>query len=217
MKSPRGAANILRYNAERVDRYIPLIKGELKKCRRHKINFTSVGKLAQYIGDLTGIHRTTLTRNTQYKKLLIDHIVSQGGSITNVPDNEAPPEILRAKLLAARLESSNLREKVKRLEASFPNQGSLSALKQEREDALREDDYLAFVDTAMALTAVLERIQDTVLVDLTKKTIEDLAAPPSKRVIVGPERAAAYISWLSQQQGLFSHFIGVKSGENERT
>ena len=62
--------------------------------------------------------------------------------------------------------------------------------------------YLAFVDTAMALTAVLERLQETVKIGFTKRTIEDLAAPPSKRIIAGPERASPYVAWLSEQQQL---------------
>lgn len=213
MKSPRGAANIQRYNTERLERNLPLVKNELKKCRRHKLSFSSVGKLALYIDELTGIHRTTLIRNIQYKQLLIKYLANQDGPVANIPDRSAPPEVLNAKLLAARLELSNLREKVKRLEA---NKSGGAALEQRGEITLSNADYIAFVDTAMALTAVLERIKDTVLVDLTKRTIEDLAAPPSRRVIVGSERATSYITWLAKQQGLFLQFMKSKSDRDEK-
>lgn len=206
MKSQRGAANLRQFNAEREERNIPRIQEELKKARRLKITFKSVGKLAEYISSQTGIHRTSLTRNLRYKMLLTDFFVTVGGGIEKISDADASPAILQAKLLASRLESSNLRQQVKRLEITASNSGTATLPMEKKNHVSSEADYIAFVDTAMALTALLERMQDTVIIDLEKKTIEDLAAPPSKRVIVGPERAAPYIAWLRKQQGLLLKF-----------
>lgn len=206
MKSQRGAANLRQFNAEREERNIPRIQDELKKARRLKITFKSVGKLAEYISSKTGIHRTSLTRNLRYKMLLTDFVVTVSGGIEKISDADASSAILQAKLLASRLESSDLRQQVKRLEVTA-SQSDTTTLPMEKKDQVSgEADYIAFVDTAMALTALLERMQDTVIIDLEKKTIEDLAAPPSKRVVVGPERAAPYIAWLRKQQGLLLNF-----------
>lgn len=205
MKSQRGAANLRQFNVEREERNIPRIQEELKKVRRLKIEFKSFGKLAEYISIQTGIHRTSLTRNHRYNLLLTNFFVTVGTSIDIISDAKATPAILQAKLLASRLESSNLRQQVKKLEITS-NRGSDIQQLDNISRASNETDYIAFVDTAMALTALLERMQDTVIIDLEKKTIEDLAAPPSKRVIVGPERAAQYVAWLRKQQGLLLNF-----------
>ncbi len=120
--------------------------------------------------------------------------------VANTPDESASADVLRAKLMAAKLEASNLQERVRRLEAYIARMGVQPVLGEKEPSSSGGDNYVAFADTAMALTAVLERMKDTVTVDLAKKTIEDLAAPPSKRVIVGPERTAAYVEWLRDQK-----------------
>lgn len=205
MKTERGAENIRRFNSEREARYIPLIKEELKKCKRMKLQFKSLGGLAEYLSGVTSIHRTTLSRNPRYKSLLAKHLGEQTCSGAAVGDSDAAPEILQARLLGARLEISNLQEKVRRLESFVRRNGELPALdaiKGAEKVSVGNNDYLAFVDTAMALTAVLERLRDSMSVDFSKRTIEDLAARPSERVVVGPERATPYLDWLQQQSAL---------------
>jgi hypothetical protein len=199
-RSQRGAANIQKFNAERAQRNLPLIEEELKRCKRRKLGFNSIGKLAEYIGGQTGIHRTTLLRNKAYKGLLVSYLASKGGTTADVPDEEASVEILRAKLMGVRLELANVREKCRRLEVYIERLGSAPALEDRTGDADTGDHYVEFVDTAMALAAVLERMRDTTLLNTEAKTIEDLAAPPSQRIIVGAERVSAFIAWLQRQE-----------------
>jgi len=208
-KSKRGAANIRQFNAEREERNIALIKDELKKARRLKLEFKSLGKLAEYVSATTRLHRTSLTRNTRYKGMLTDYLFYTGGALEKISDTQATPEILRAKLTAAKLESSNLRQRVKRLEATASTSIETHRPEAGPNRASPDEDYIAFVDTAMALTALLERMQDTVVVNMKERTIEDLAAPPSKRVIVGPERTTAYVTWLRKQQRLLLNLPNV--------
>lgn len=61
-KSLRGAANIKKFNDEREQQALALIKSELAKCKKHKMVFRSLGALAEYLGAITNIHRTTLMR-----------------------------------------------------------------------------------------------------------------------------------------------------------
>jgi hypothetical protein len=51
----------------------------------------------------------------------------------------------------------------------------------------------------MALVAVLDRFQDILKLDPAKGTIEDLAAPPSRRIVVDNKRLSAFIDWKKQQ------------------
>lgn len=202
-KSRRGAANLHGFNVEREARYIALIEEGLKKAGRLRLEFKTLGKLAQYLSDLTGIHRTSLTYNVKYKVMLVEYLAMTRGHLDITPDSKASAATLRAKLIALRLESSNLQQRIRSLEASASSGPPLLVAQDGRSDSMGPD-YLAFVDTAMTLTAVLERFEDTVSIDMNKKSIEDLAAPPSRRVIVGPERASPYIRWLRERQGLLA-------------
>lgn len=204
--SQRGANNIRQFNAERETRNIFRIREELKKIRRLKLEFKSLGKLADYLGSMTGIHRTTLVRNVQYKTLMVDYFAATKGYLESSPESTSSPAILQAKLLASRLDASNLRQQIRRLELYASNNNIDSEQLDKNQHVSTDQDYVAFVDTAMALTAVLERMQDTVVIDLRRRTIEDLAAPPSKKIIIGPERTTAYITWLREQQGLLLQF-----------
>lgn len=206
-KNQRGAANLHLFNSEREAQNIPRIQEELKKARRLKLEFKSLGKLANYISEMTSIHRTTLTRNLHYRVLLVDHLASVKGYLETIPDDKASPEVLQAKLLALRLETSNLRQYVKRLELlSASSCGTPPRPEELNQTLLSNQDYLAFIDTAMALTAVLERMKDTILINVNHRTIEDLAAPHSKRIIAGPERVTAYINWLRKEEEILLKF-----------
>jgi len=203
MKNPgRGAENIKQFNEQRERIFIPLIQNELQICKKRKMQFRSLGSLAEYIGSATNIHRTTLTRNPRYKILLATHFANQRGSVSEGSDDEVTQDILKARLLAHRLETSNLKEKVKRLEAFVKRSSESNVLEARSLPVVTQgqNDYVAFVDTAMVLVALLERLKDTVTVNLAKQTLEDLSAPPSKRIIIGPERMKAFIEW-EQENG----------------
>lgn len=210
-KSLRGAANIKKFNDEREQQALAHIKSELAKCKKHKMVFKSLGALAEYLGAITNIHRTTFMRNPRYKSLLAEYAGIPEPQRSAVRDEDAPPEVLRARMLALKLENSNLQDKLKRLEAYIQRKGELPALSAPSEAVLpapdgSNSDYLAFVDTAMALTALLERLKDSMVINFERKSIEDLAARPSQRVVVGPERATAYLEWLQQQKHLLLGF-----------
>ncbi|MCA3081528.1 MAG: hypothetical protein ING69_02610 [Rhodocyclaceae bacterium] len=205
-KSARGAANLQCFNTERQQQNISRIQSQLKAVQRQRLEFKSLGRLAEYLSELTGIHRTTLARNDEYKLLLLNFLAKRPGYREAISESNATPEMLQAKLLGLKLENANFKKRVERLERAVQAASVPNAIEAEISDSRQGDFYLAFIDTAMALTAVLERIQDTVSVDMQKRTIEDLAAPPSRRLIVGPERTASYIRWLTEGQNRGKQF-----------
>lgn len=207
MMSERGASNLRLFNSEREERYIPLIQEELKKSKKRKMQFKSIGNLAEYIASVTDIHRTTLTRNIKYKSLLVSHLAHQRGVYPSDSDGSSP-EVLHSRLLAAQLEISNLKAQIKRFKALIVKQETptLPEYGKCQDSAPNENDYLAFVDTAMVLTALIERLKDTITIDLDSKAIVDLAAKPKDRVISGHPRTEAYINWLKEHESLLRGF-----------
>jgi hypothetical protein len=195
MASNRGAVNLERFNAERSAQLVPLLARELQLCRKRKLEFKSVGLLAAYLSDRLKVHRTTFLRNLNYRTTLLEYLSLQPGAVTRTPDTTLDPAILQAKLVSARLEASNLRQDIKRLSAQVAGH---------RHTTLSSDGTpeLDFANLAMLMVNVMVRMEDTIVVDYDRRSIVDLAAKPSERVVAGPERAGPFISWLEQNQAV---------------
>lgn len=135
---------------------------------------------------------------------MANHLADQRGLAEGVADDEASPLILQARLLVNRLEISNLKEHIRRLEAFIDKSGNRlptpEKLTQSGTDSMA--DYESFVDAALVLIAVLDRYRGTISVDFSKKELIDRAARPSKRVIAGPKRTVAFFDWLDQNKHL---------------
>jgi hypothetical protein len=114
MNHLRGAEKLQRFDAARETRNPALIKGALSNVLRMKLSFSSVAMRAKEVSLLTDIHRTTLLRNQTYKALLLDTFRRQRGAVRVVSADTQDPNILRAKLMAAELEISNLRQQLQR-------------------------------------------------------------------------------------------------------
>jgi hypothetical protein len=54
----------------------------------------------------------------------------------------------------------------------------------------------------MLVVNLMTRLDDVIAIDFADRTIVDLSARPSERVIAGPDRAAAFISWVEQNQAV---------------
>ena len=120
----------------------------------------------------------------------------QPGFVARAPDTTMDPVVLQAKFASARLEASNLRQELREASARlarFENPlASPGASKSE----------LDFANLAMLLVNLLARLGDVIAIDFRERTVVDLSARPSDRVISGPERAAAFISWVEQNQAV---------------
>ncbi|MBL8474607.1 MAG: hypothetical protein JNK71_00855 [Methyloversatilis sp.] len=210
MKLLRGGENLRKFNEQRELKALMLIKEQLVRCQKHRLSFKSMGALADYLASTTSIHRTTFIRNPRYKSLLTTSGLVQNIHCPDVCDQNASPIVLRARLLALELENSNLTQKLQRMEVCVKSlQAQSKAVLLPASDG-SNSDYLAFVDTAMALTALLRRLNDSISINFDKKTIEDRAARSSQRVVVGPERTTAYLDWFqANKDKLFEFDQGV--------
>jgi hypothetical protein len=195
MASERGAANIRKFNAEREEKNLALVEHELQLCRKRKLQFKSVGLLAAHLSDRTNVHRTTFLRNAKYKVLLAVYMRSQPGAAAVVDDGTDDPYLLKAKLASTQAEVGTLRQEVKRLSAQL----SRAEAVQPAPSASRDD--VEFANLCVLLSLVLVRAE-TFAIDSKARTLVDLAARPSERLVGGPDRTAAFVSWLEQNASL---------------
>lgn len=195
MGGRRGAANLERFNAARSARVVPLLEHELQLCRKRKLEFKSVGLLAAYVSDRLNVHRTTFLRNRKYRTMLLEFLSAQPGALSRLPDTTPDTSVLQAKLSCARLEASNLREEIKELKAQLNRHtpGPTSEAGKSDQD---------FGNLAMLLVNVLGRLADSMVVDYEHRTVIDLAAKPSDRIVASSERAGQFIAWLEQNQAI---------------
>lgn len=197
MGSERGAANLARFNAERSAHLVPTLADELRLCAKRKLEFKTVGLLAVYLSDRLKVHRTTLLRNVKYKGMLLTHLAAQPGVVSRTPDSTSDPAILQAKLVAAKLSASNLREELALCKAQLERHtGSPSAT-----ITVNEAD-IAFADLAMVMVHVLHRFPDFLRLDRERLELIDLSAKPSACVVAGKERLGHFVRWLETNQAL---------------
>lgn len=196
MSSERGAANIRKFNAEREQKNLALVNHELKLCGKRKLQFKSFGLLAAHLSDRTGIHRTTFLRNANYKVLLSVYMRSQPGAVAIVGDGTDDLYVLKAKLASAQAEVGTLRQEVKRLSAQLSRATTVppSLSCESKVD-------IEFANICVLLSLVLVRAE-TFAIDSKARSLVDLAARPSDRLVGGPERAAAFVAWLEQNASL---------------
>jgi hypothetical protein len=196
MGAKGGAGNLRCFNEKRSAHLMPLLTHELQLCRKRKLEFKSVGLLAAYLADRLKVHRTTFLRNLNYRAILLEHLSLQPGVVSRAPDTTMDPAVLQAKLAAARLEVSNLRQELKGASARLARfEDPLSSPAASRSE-------LDFANLAMLVVNLIARVDEYIAIDFDKRAVVDLSAKPSLRVIAGPDRAAAFISWVEQNQSL---------------
>lgn len=196
MKSERGAPNIRKFNAVRTEKNLHLIEEGLRECQRRRLQFKSIGLLATYISDRSGIHRTTLQRNANYKILLAQYVRSQPGAATSVSDEVDDAFILKAKIAIAQAELGVLRKEVTRLNAQLVR---ISAAKES--SVAKSKSEVEFANLCMLLSLVLVRAE-TFVVDTKARVLVDLSAKPTDRIVGGERRAADYVDWLVRNASL---------------
>ncbi len=206
MGRERGAANLERFNAERSQHLHPLIEHQLQLFRKRKLDFNTVGRLATYLADCLKIHRTTLIRNPRYRALLLKHLSLQPGVVSRTPDSTQDPAVLRAKLAAVQLELSNLQHELKVAKAKLSVASEVPTLETS------SNPNVEFSNLAMLLVNVLSGLDGTIEIDFNSRSIVDLAARPSDRVMASANRASSFISWLEQNQALPMVGALVKKG-----
>ena len=197
MGVPKGKDNFKAFRATKQLSAQELLRTELEKARRRKMPYPDKATLVSDMAERTKLHRTTLIRNPVYHRLLLEFLATQAGGSTFVSDNDAPPELLRAKLIDAKMETGSLREKladIGRTEAGKSSRANPEGLRLTESAA-----HAAFSDTVWALREVLDRMNldgEVFEVDINRCEIRDLAAAPGRRVVVAGQRLRPFIEAL---------------------
>lgn len=197
MGVPKGVDNFNAYRAAKQEGALEVLRTELEKARRRKMPYPSKATLVSDMAERTKIHRTTLTRNPLYHRMLLEFLNGQAGGSTFLLDKDASPEMLRAKLIDAQMEIGRLQMA---LDTSIRNDATAAmrtpaALPQQVEAVA----HAAFVDTVWAMRAVLDRLNADGLVfevDLEKAEILDLAAAPGRQIVAAGPRLRPFIEAL---------------------
>lgn len=197
MGVPKGKDNFKAFRATKQQSAQELLHTELEKARRRKMPYPDKATLVSDMAERTKLHRTTLIRNPVYHRLLLEFLATQAGGSTFVSDNDAPPELLRAKLIDAQMEIGSLREQIAdigRAEAGKASRANPEGLRLTESAA-----HAAFSDTVWALREVLDRVNldgEVFEVDMNRCEIRDLAAAPGRRVVVAGQRLRPFIEAL---------------------
>ncbi len=218
----KGTNNFATHQTEKVDAHLSLIEAELKDVRRRAgVKFEDIDSLVRYVAKVTGLHRTTLKRNTSYRRMLRDFLSRQPGSTAVVKIDDATPELLRAMVEDRDLTIGNLQNQLRVLKVRMealelaPKLAKLIGNSTEEEVAPtrpKGDSDAAFQDTAFALLQLIEHLNKTagseiIVIDAEAGLILDAAIPnPRKRreMAIGPERTKAFMSWVKAQKAKFN-------------
>lgn len=214
----KGQNNFAVHQAEKVDSHLKVIQAELKDIRsRSGVKFEDIDSLVRYVAKVTGLHRTTLKRNTSYRRLLRDYLAHQPGSTSMVKIDDATPELLRAMVEDRDLTIGNLQNQLRMLKARMDalemackaTKTIAAPVTEEATPKLQKGDAeVAFQDTAFALLQLIEHLNksagtEIIVIDEDSGLILDAAiANPRKRMemAIGPERTKAFMSWLKAQR-----------------
>ncbi len=197
MGVPKGTDNFRAFRAAQLSISIELLRSELEKARRRKMPYPDKRTLVSDMAERTKIHRTTLIRNPIYHRLLLEFLSGQAGASTFVADKDSPPELLRAKLIDSQMELGKLKAQL----AACDRAASAKLVLPATETPLisESDAHIAYVDTVMAMRAVLDRINadgEVFEVDIDRIEIRDLSAAPGRQVVISGRRLRPFIDAL---------------------
>ena len=221
MGARKGQNNFQKIQSTRVTNGKLLITYTLNSVKRGLV-FRDLNALIVYVADRTKMHRTTIARNSEYLQLILNHFASQSGAVDLISDTQANAANLRAKLFACRTRATNLEIENQRLKRAFGLACTESdgVTRQSADNRSAPDENLiselSFSNTAMALLALLERLNEKelgVALDLSKKQIIDLAEVGNRRIIAGPQRTRWFFEWLSMSDPVFEKTISLLSSK----
>lgn len=194
MGAKKGTDHFTLYRKQNQEISVELLSTELGKARRRKMQYPDKATLVTDMSERTKIHRTTLIRNPAYHRLLLEFLGGQAGGSFIVSDNDATPELLRAKLIDAQLEIGNLK---KALESTKKELNLTTKIAIGQSEKISDSvAYSAFSDTVWVLRTVIERINsdgDILEIDVNRLEIRDLAASPGRQVIISGQKVKSFV------------------------
>lgn len=197
-----------------------LISEYLRYLRKTRVRCEFVTDLAtlvaKHIEESEGApcNRSTLLRNARYKAQLLSYMVRNRlpGSDGIDPNGIADPSA-RALITTGKLETSNLRRELERVNAyvghletqvedyRLAGKPRVDLPKHSGGASPQISDYeLKFVRTCQVVRTLLDHLQVAVEVDTAQRQILD-RSKRRNNVIVGAELAGPFFDWLASNQG----------------
>jgi len=104
MSVPKGVNNFKQHQITTVDATRALIQAELNDVKgRAAGRFDDIDAVVRHVAKVTGIHRTTLKRNTTYRRLFREYLSDQSVPTEIAKPKAATLEQLRAVIAAREL------------------------------------------------------------------------------------------------------------------
>ncbi|BDT58117.1 hypothetical protein MasN3_16110 [Massilia varians] len=198
MGVPKGTDNFKSFRTKKSEANLQALKDALSKARKRKRVYSSLSEIIAEMQDLTGLHRTTLSRNPLYQNLLRAYLVAQPGAAARLPVLDAPPEVLRAKLIDMEMEIERLNREKNINGPTQPRAANERQLESGKPTSDHTDWYVAFANTAATLLALIDALNKEatlIKVDVQAGEILDKSEPDGRQLIVGGERARAFIQY----------------------
>lgn len=225
MGARKGQDNFTSYRVGRTDSNKQLVLTVLKSVRKGTV-FTHLNDLIIYVAERTKLHRTTIKRNPEYFKMVLNHFGSQAGAVAYVSDEDASASTARAKHIAEQIKVKNQEAKITRLTKALERSyASQSSNKHPPENQTYEGDNntdspisdLAFTNTAMVLLSLLERLSEKglgITVEPESMTILDNTEVGDKKLIAGPKRTRWFFEFLSTHPLLRTSVISTNKKDD---
>jgi hypothetical protein len=220
MGAKKGSRNFLGYQQEMMSNTLSALKETLGEIRTSGATFTNITRLSKYVGARINIADTTL-RKPPYRKLLLEHLQSQSGAAA-LPDDLSRITTLKSNEIGFKLEVSNLKSQVSKLEALLTKERAdksrlalaVENISSSTEMALPPPDKggaeqvntISAVDfecTVELLLKVINYFDGTIQVDVEAGTILDVASFDSAEpvVIAKGNLTGPFINWFNANHG----------------
>lgn len=200
MRKTSGIKNMENFNAARTTDKLKSVTDELARCKKKKWRFTTPDQLVAHLEETTGVHRKTFKRNP-YRLAVLEHFGGSGTAVELIPDDNATPYELKVKLEVERIRTANQGRQIRALRKNRSADGLPAALNTQNQQGGLGDKtnyYNDFVNTAILLSLVLERLDGTIVADMDKGCLLDKAS--RNPIIANAERAGPFLRWFSNQK-----------------
>jgi len=199
----KGTNNFKSYQKTRVESSARLIRSVLEELYRHRLKFEKLSDLVSYVSKKTKVHRTTLNRNPDYKRMLLDYYEGQNGAANLEVNEQSSPQIFMAKIRDLTIQLRNEKNTISRLTSFIEKEGIKEKHQIESTETHGIGNEEQLSDMGMLLMLLIERFPDSISIDVENRKFLDLAARGEKKVIAEAPRTTVFFNWLQDHKKLF--------------
>jgi hypothetical protein len=204
----RGQNNFRTHQRQMVSENLERVGIALSQVKKG-MRFDDYNAFRRHIAALACLDPTTLGRNREYRKAIVDYLVEHPRILLK-PSREIPSGAKsRAEDLAATIELANLKRDNQRLRHfienrlghSFSDTDEVPLLPTRPPDS---GDQRAFEDTANVLARLLEHLGENelgIILDASNKQIRNLAEVGDQSIVAAPPQTKAFFEWMQRHNG----------------